>query len=67
MAAKNSDIEKCFWKAANMTCDAGTYLVWRDNGDLKDESGFCKATVIVEIQSSNFVLTPGRYVGVPDI
>ena len=31
-----------------------------------DIKGFCKSTTLAEIQKHNFVLTPGRYVGIKD-
>ena len=43
------------------------YHNWRKpNGKYEDEKGFCKSAKIDEIQKHNFVLTPGRYVGIPD-
>ncbi len=42
-----------------------TYHDWRNkNGKYKDEKGFCKAAKIEEVEKNNFVLTPGRYVGI---
>lgn len=32
----------------------------------KDEKGFCKSATIEAIQKHSYVLTPGRYVGIPD-
>ncbi|WP_008309067.1 type I restriction-modification system subunit M [Leptolyngbya sp. PCC 6406] len=32
----------------------------------QDIKGFCKSATLAEIQKHNFVLTPGRYVGIPD-
>jgi type I restriction enzyme M protein len=46
---------------------AGTYHAWRDGGDYEDEPGYCKAAALEDIQKNNYVLTPGRYVGVPDL
>lgn len=44
-----------------------TYHEWRKNGGkYEDEKGFCKSAKIEEIQKHNFVLTPGRYVGITD-
>ena len=46
---------------------AGTYHEWkRDGSDYQDIKGFCKSATLVEIEKHNFVLTPGRYVGIPD-
>jgi len=50
-----------------------TYHAWRgekteqdDLGKYEDIAGFCKSVPISEIEKHGFVLTPGRYVGVPD-
>jgi len=32
----------------------------------QDEKGFCKSASLEDIQKHKFVLTPGRYVGIPD-
>jgi type I restriction enzyme M protein len=46
---------------------ADTYHEWRQpNRKYEDEKGFCKSAKIDEIQKHNFVLTPGRYVGIED-
>lgn len=46
---------------------AGTYHEWkRDGSDYQDIKGFCKSATLAEIEKHNFVLTPGRYVGIPD-
>jgi type I restriction enzyme M protein len=46
---------------------AGTYHAWRENGDYADEAGFCKSATLEEIAGHGYVLTPGRYVGAPDM
>ncbi len=44
-----------------------TYSQWRSKeGAYEDIQGFCKSADIKEIEKHQFVLTPGRYVGIPD-
>ncbi len=43
-----------------------TYLNWRKGNDYEDEKGFCKSATLADIEKHNFILTPGRYVGIPD-
>jgi len=46
---------------------AGTYHAWRTKGGkYKDRQGYCKSATLKEVEKHNFVLTPGRYVGIPD-
>jgi type I restriction enzyme M protein len=46
---------------------AGTYHNWRGKGKkYEDIKGFCKSATLAEIQKHNFVLAPGRYVGIKD-
>lgn len=46
---------------------SGTYSEWRKrDGKYEDIKGFCKSAKIEEITKHNFVLTPGRYVGIKD-
>lgn len=46
---------------------ARTYHEWRKlDGKYDDIKGFCKSANIKEITKQNFVLTPGRYVGIKD-
>ena len=44
---------------------AGTYHEWRQRkSKYKDIKGFCKSATLAEMEKHNFVLTPGRYVGI---
>ena len=47
---------------------AGTYHAWRGERKLKykDVPGFCKSASLEEVEKHGFVLTPGRYVGMPE-
>ena len=44
---------------------AATYHQWK-KGNYQDIKGFCKSASLEEIKKHNFVLTPGRYVGIAD-
>jgi len=52
---------------------ADTYHAWRGEktenpnfGKYNDIPGFCKSASLEEIEKQDFVLTPGRYVGIPE-
>ena len=46
---------------------ADTYHSWRNHdGGYEDTPGFAKAAKLDEIEQHDFVLTPGRYVGVEE-
>jgi type I restriction enzyme M protein len=47
---------------------AETYHNWRaSTSDVhQDIPGYCKSVTIEEIREKNYVLTPGRYIGLPD-
>ncbi|HDR7319931.1 TPA: SAM-dependent DNA methyltransferase [Bacillus toyonensis] len=46
---------------------ADTYHNWRnENGNYKDVQGFCKAEKVEEVCRHEYVLTPGRYVGIEE-
>jgi type I restriction enzyme M protein len=46
---------------------ADTYHAWKKKkSKYSDIKGFCKSASLADIEKHNFVLTPGRYVGIPD-
>ncbi|WP_246745028.1 N-6 DNA methylase [Thiospirochaeta perfilievii] len=54
---KTEDIEKI----------AETYHSWRtEGGEYQDVKGFSKAAKLEDIIKHDYILTPGRYVGIPD-
>jgi type I restriction enzyme M protein len=44
---------------------AGTFEQFR-NATLEDEKGFCAVRTIDDIRAQDFILTPGRYVGIAE-
>jgi type I restriction enzyme M protein len=45
-----------------------TYHSWRNkDGDYEDIQGFCKSAKLEEIRGHEYVLTPGRYVGIEEV
>lgn len=46
---------------------AGTYHNWRNpDGVYEDIAGFCASVPVERVKELDYVLTPGRYVGLPD-
>jgi type I restriction enzyme M protein len=43
-----------------------TYHSWRSKEGYEDELGYSKSATLEEIAKNDFVLTPGRYVGIPE-
>lgn len=39
---------------------------WQDDENYEDIAGFCKAATLDEIKKNDYILTPGRYVGLPE-
>lgn len=51
---------------------ADTFHAWRGSSSAKgreyeDEAGFCYSATLAEIKDADYVLTPGHYVGAPEI
>lgn len=47
---------------------AGTYHEWRQKeSKYEDKKGFSKSATFADIQKHNYMLTPGRYVGIADV
>lgn len=45
-----------------------TYHNWRNiDGKYEDVKGFCKSASIDEVKDNEYILTPGRYVGIEDV
>lgn len=45
---------------------ASTYHNWRNGKEYEDVAGFCGEATITEISEQDFILTPGRYVGIEE-
>jgi len=44
----------------------GVYHAWRDSNEYEDIQGFCKSAALDELRSHEYILTPGRYVGIEE-
>ncbi len=45
---------------------ADTYQNWRQGKEYEDIQGFCKEATLKEIDGQDYILTPGRYVGIEE-
>ena len=55
------------FSAEDIATIAGTYHDWRNpDGDYEDIKGFCNSASIERVRELDYVVTPGRYVGLPD-
>lgn len=46
---------------------SNTYQNWRQGKEYEDILGFCKYATIEEIREQDYILTPGRYVGIEEV
>ena len=46
---------------------ANTYQNWRQGKEYEDVQGFCKVATIAEVSEQDYILTPGRYVGIEEV
>lgn len=44
-----------------------TYHNWRDGKNYEDIQGFCKSASLEEVRGHEYILTPGRYVGIEEV
>ena len=55
------------FSAEDIATIAGIYHNWRNpDGDYEDVKGFCNSASIERVRELDYVVTPGRYVGLPD-
>ena len=45
---------------------ADTYQNWRQGKEYEDIQGFCKEASLKDIDGQDYILTPGRYVGIEE-
>ncbi len=45
---------------------ADTYHAWKSADGYEDIAGFCNSSTIQDVATLGYVLTPGRYIGLPD-
>lgn len=46
---------------------ANVYHAYKENEGYEDKQGFCKKATLEEIRANDYILTPGRYVGIEEV
>ena len=46
---------------------ANTYIAWQNEDGYEDVQGYSKVASIDEIKEHDYILTPGRYVGIEEV
>lgn len=46
---------------------ANTYISWQNEDGYEDVQGFCKVASLDDIKEHDYILTPGRYVGIEEV
>lgn len=54
------------FKPEDISKIADTFHIWCKGDGYEDIAAFCKTAKLAEIKKSDYVLTPGRYVGAPE-
>ena len=57
-------IPVCIWF---FNREANTYIAWQNEDWYEDVQGYCKVASIDEIKEHDYILTPGRYVGIEEV
>jgi len=65
-STKASDVKMYGTPVSDIKKIADTYHNYQNNDNYEDIKGFCYSATIDEIKNNDYVLTPGRYVGVED-
>ncbi len=60
------DDGKLIWEEDEIKKIADVYHNWRKWESYEDVKGFCKSASLSDIEKHSFVLTPGRYVWIPE-
>ncbi len=59
-------LDKRSWQSACRVAAAGGCIEASGKAEYKDVPGFCKAATLEAIREHEYILTPGRYVGIEE-